>query len=268
MIQLYHNDMSSCSQKVRLGLAEKHLDWGSEHLSLRDGDQYEPAYLALNPNGVVPTLVDDGHVIIESQVILEYLDDAYPEPPLRPANATERARMRLWTKQLDEGVHAYTGVISTAIAFRHQFLQKTPEELDTYLQRVPDAARRERKLSAIHSGTASPMFEPAIRRFDTLFSDMERTLARSPWRAGDSYSLADVSYTPYLVRFEHLHLFRMLDKRPHLRDWYERVTSRSSYQTAMTQWENAAYFEIYHSKAPQEWPRVEAILKSVRPDAG
>ena len=103
MIQLYHNDMSSCSQKVRLGLAEKHLDWGSEHLSLRDGDQYEPAYLALNPNGVVPTLVDDGHVIIESQVILEYLDDAYPEPPLRPANATERARMRLWTKQLDEG---------------------------------------------------------------------------------------------------------------------------------------------------------------------
>ena len=36
----------------------------------------------------------------------------------------------------------------------------------------------------------------------------------------------------------------------------------------MTQWENAAYFEIYHSKAPQEWPRVEAILKSVRPDAG
>ena len=112
MIELYHNDMSVCAQKVRFALAEKNLKWEGHHLNLRAGDQQRPEYLKLNPNAVVPTLVDDGTVIIESTVINEYLDDAYPEPRLRPTDSLFRARMRLWTKQLDEGVHAATSVLS------------------------------------------------------------------------------------------------------------------------------------------------------------
>ncbi|MGZ8445922.1 MAG: glutathione S-transferase family protein, partial [Candidatus Binatia bacterium] len=117
MIELYHNDMSVCAQKVRFALAEKKLAWESHHLNLRAGDQQQPEYLKLNSNAVVPTLVDNGTVVIESTVICEYLDDAYPEPRLRTADAVGRARMRLWTKQLDEGVHAATSVVSSAIAF-------------------------------------------------------------------------------------------------------------------------------------------------------
>src|SRR5678815_4482205 len=108
MIELYHNDMSVCAQKVRFTLGEKTLPWTSHHLNLRAGDQQKPEYVKLNPSAVVPTLVDDGNVVIESTVINEYLDDAYPEPGLRPKNAADRARMRLWTKQLDETVHAAT----------------------------------------------------------------------------------------------------------------------------------------------------------------
>ena len=108
MIELYHNDMSVCAQKVRFALGEKTLQWKNRHLNLRAGDQQKPEYVKLNPNAVVPTLVDDGNVIIESTVICEYLDDAYPEPSLSPRNPVERARMRLWTKQLDESVHAAT----------------------------------------------------------------------------------------------------------------------------------------------------------------
>ena len=88
MIELYHNDMSVCAQKVRFTLAEKKLAWDSHHMNLRAGDQQKPEYLKLNPNALVPTLVDDGTVIIESTVINEYLDDAYPDLPLRPAAAT------------------------------------------------------------------------------------------------------------------------------------------------------------------------------------
>ena len=69
MLELYHNGMSTCSQKVRFCLAEKGLDWTDHHMDLRAGEQHLPDYLRINPNGVVPTLVDDGRVIIESTVV-------------------------------------------------------------------------------------------------------------------------------------------------------------------------------------------------------
>ena len=115
MIELYHADMSTCAQKVRLTLADKGLPWESHLFNLRRRDQHDPDYLKLNPNGVVPTLVDDGAVIIESTVICEYLDDAYPNPTLRPAAPAERARMRQWTKWLDEVLHYHTGVTEWVI---------------------------------------------------------------------------------------------------------------------------------------------------------
>jgi len=88
-------------------------------------------------------LVDDGTVVIESTVICEYLDDAYPEPRLRPTDPVGRARMRLWTKQLDEGVHAATSVVSSAIAFRYQKLAIGMEELEKFHQKMPDPIKRE-----------------------------------------------------------------------------------------------------------------------------
>jgi len=105
MLALYHNDMSLCAQKVRVGLAEKKLDWESRHLVLRAAEHQQPWYLELNRRAVVPTLIDGEKVIPESNVILEYLDEAYPNPALAPLDAYGRARMRLWTKQLDEDVH-------------------------------------------------------------------------------------------------------------------------------------------------------------------
>src|SRR3989304_8296636 len=99
MIDLYHNDMSVCAQKVRFAVAEKKLAWEGHHLNLRAGDQQKPEYLKLNPNAVVPTLVDNGTVIIESTVINEYLDDAYPEPRLKPMDAAGAAGTGLWPEQ-------------------------------------------------------------------------------------------------------------------------------------------------------------------------
>jgi glutathione S-transferase len=69
--------MSVCAAKVRLALAEKEINWIGHHLNLRAGDALRPEYLRLNPDGVVPTLIDKGNVITESTVICEYLEDAY-----------------------------------------------------------------------------------------------------------------------------------------------------------------------------------------------
>ncbi len=141
---LYHNEMSVCSAKVRMAFAEKGVAWDGRHLNLRAGDAPLPEYVALNPNKVVPTLLDQGRPIIESNVICEYIDDFWPTPPLRPTCAYERARMRLWMKRLDDGIHLATFTVSFSIAFRYWFLERTPAERKAYLDGLQDPARRER----------------------------------------------------------------------------------------------------------------------------
>ena len=84
MLALYHNDMSLCAQKVRVCLAEKGLAWESRHLVLRAGEHQQPWYLKLNRRAVVPTLIDGDQVVPELNVILEYLEEAFPDPPLAP----------------------------------------------------------------------------------------------------------------------------------------------------------------------------------------
>ena len=260
MIELCHNDMSVCAQKVRFALAEKKLQWEGHHLNLRAGDQQKPAYLRLNPNAVVPTLVDNGTVIIESTVICEYLDDAYPEPRLRPSDAIDRARMRLWTKQLDEGVHAATSVISSAIAFRYQKLAVGMEELEKFHQKMPDPVKRERSWENITKGVESRYFPESIKRFDKLLADMETALTESPWLAGKEFSLADIGYAPYATRLDHLQLQFLWDKRPRFAAWYERLLERRSYKEALEDWFNASYLPLMKEKGTEVQERVKTIV--------
>ena len=84
MLELWHTANSTCSQKVRIALAEKGLAWTSHHLNLRAFEQLSPAFLALNPAGMVPVLRHDGRVLRESLAINEYLDEVFPAPALRP----------------------------------------------------------------------------------------------------------------------------------------------------------------------------------------
>ena len=104
MLELYHAGLTACSKKVRLCLKEKGLDYVSHYMELGKFAQHNPEYVKLNPNGLVPTLVHDGVPIIESTVINEYLDDVFPEVPLRPKDPVERARARVWGKLADEAL--------------------------------------------------------------------------------------------------------------------------------------------------------------------
>lgn len=255
--------MSSCAQKVRLTLAEKNLQWTGHHMNLRRGDTRTEKYLKLNPNGVVPTLIADGVVIIESTVIQEYLDDAYPETPLKPTSAIARALMRLWTKQLDEGVHAALGAISCGTAFRYQTMAgRTEEELKAHIDTIPEPDVRSRISDLVLNGIESKYFAPALHRFDKLFSDMEETLQSNTWLTGEEYSLADIAFTPYLTRFDHLQFLGMLDHRPRLTGWYERARSRPNYQIGIGDWLNQDYLELMKEKGKEAWVHARQILSA------
>ena len=262
MVELYHNDMSVCAQKVRFALAEKRISWEGHHLNLRAGDQQKPEYLKLNPNAVVPTLIDDGTVVIESTVICEYLDDAYPEPSLKPRDAAGRARMRLWTKQLDESVHAATSVVSSAIAFRHQKLAMGMEALEAFHKKMPDAVKREKSWENVTKGVDSQYFPEAIKRFDRLLADMESALNDSPWLAGREFSLADIGYAPYLTRLDHLQLEFLWDRRPHIPEWYDRLRERRAYSEALEQWFNPNYLPLMKEKGLESQAKVKAIISA------
>ncbi len=260
MLELYHNGSSTCSTKVRIVLAEKNLEWKEHFLNLRAGDAQAPEYLKLNPNGMVPTLLVDGQAIIESTIICEYLDDAYPHNPLKPASAFDIARMRLWMRQLDDNVHAATSTVSSAIAFRHQHLCKSPEDYEAYFAGIPDPVRREKRRRTIEEGMDHPAFEPAVRRFAKLIADMDAALAHTSYLAADTYSLADVAYTAYMNRLEHLGMDDMINVRPRVADWVKRLCERPTYQVAVKDWEPPDYLAIYARTKEEARERVGRIL--------
>ena len=209
---------------------------------------------------MVPTLVHDGTVIIESTVINEYIDDVFPYPALRPADAIARARMRLWTKQLDEGLHADTGVLSTSIAFRYQKLAKGTAEVEALINNVPEPTKRERVRANIMEGAASRYFADSVRRFDLLLGAMENVLRGDPWLAGNEFSLADIAYAPYVTRLDHLQLSAMWRNRPNVGRWYGQVQDRNGYREALVHWFNPNYLPLMKEKGLAERPRVEEIL--------
>ena len=156
-LALYHNGLSSCSQKVRLVLAEKGLDFTSHDVNLVAGEQHAPDYVKLNPNHVVPTLVHEGRVLTESSLIDEYLEDAFPQPPLLPADPAGRHAARLVVKQIDEKVHPAAGVLTYAIGARNATLSQPEEVREANINSIPDAARRalRRPSSRVRWGTSS-----------------------------------------------------------------------------------------------------------------
>lgn len=260
MIQLYHADMSTCAQKVRLVLEHKELAWNSHLLNLRQRDQHEPQYLKLNPNGVVPTLIDGGNVIIESTVICEYLDDAYPEKSLVPDAPENKALMRQWTKWLDEFLHFHTGVLSGSIAFRFQHLARPKDELEAYLSGIPDLRRRKRQRQQIELGLKAPQFIESILAFEIFLEKLEKQLKKTEWMAGDTYSLADIGYTPYVTRLYELKLENWLSNRPEIEAWFEKIKKQTNYTNAYLDWKNQAYCDLMAEKGLEAWPRIERIL--------
>jgi glutathione S-transferase len=260
MLELYHNNMSVCAQKVRLVLAEKGIAATEHHLNLRAGDQQQPDYVVLNPKAVVPTLVHDGVVVTESTVIVEYLDEVFPEPALRPADPGPRARMRAWAKRPDERIHAACSTVSNALAFRHQWLARGPEALARIMERTPDPERRAWRREMLDKGVESQIFADAIRAYDKLLADMEKGLADSDWLVGSDYTLADAGLTPYVNRLAMLKLERMWRDRPRLGAWYDRVRARPNYAAAIQAYDEDSYLTLMAEQGEAQWPAVEAAL--------
>ena len=144
-IQLYTHPMSPCSQKVRIVLAEKNISWEKVDVDLPGKANLTPEYLILNPTGVVPTLVENGHSIIESSIISEYLEDRFPEPRMRPTDPYEVTQMRLWMKYIDNKLHPSCGALQWPLVMADKVKALSDNEQDEIMARIPEKPRRERQ---------------------------------------------------------------------------------------------------------------------------
>lgn len=255
-LTLYHADTAVCAAKVRVVLAEKGLGYEGRMISLHKGDQFDPAYMKLNPNAAVPTLVHDGEVIIESTVINEYLDEAFPAQALRPADALGRARMRLWTKKEDT-IHDAINTMTASIIFRHDLLQKPPEERAKRYERIPDPAKREKWRRMMDEGLNSSIVADALVRFAKHFKDMEKALAKGPWLCGERFTLADAGLMSFFYRLEMMECAGMWREHfPLVSDWFERAKARPSFKTAIFEFVPPPAIEQWANVSRPLWPQV------------
>jgi len=260
MLTLYHGRTSVCSIKARLALAEKGVAFESRLLTLR-GDQFDPDYMKLNPNAVVPTVVHDGKVVIESTVIMHYVDEAFAGVPLMPADPLQRAQVRMTEKLMDEYVHVSCMTITFATANRASLARLKPEEMEAELAKAPDAKRSEIKRQVVaHGLDAAPVVE-ALRHQEHLLDRIEAAMQHGPYIAGSDWSLADAAATPYVWRLDKLKLARLWGRRPGVAAWYGRIRARPSFKAAVEDWVTPADHERYAAQ-PDPWPKVRELLQA------
>jgi glutathione S-transferase len=238
MLKLYKAGNSICTQKVLITLGEKGLTYETQDVDLFNNQQYSPAYLAINPKGVVPALDHDGHIITESTLICEYLDDGFPEPRrLIPADAYARTRMRKWSKAVDEGLFEATRELSFSAMFRERMRNMSEAQREGRFRNVGDPNKRARFMSTYELGVESPYVFQAIANFEVAFRDMEKALAeaKSGWLVGGAMTLADVNMMPFVARLAYLNLLDLwLGDRPLTQAWWVGVQKLPAFESAVT----------------------------------
>jgi glutathione S-transferase len=238
MLKLYHYWSSVCSQKARLCLAEKNLPWESVHVDIFRFENYEPAYTRLNPKAVVPTLDHDGRILIESNVILEYLDEVFPQVPLRPQDPYLRSLMRLWVYNSEELGHWNVNVCShnARHAKRLQAAGISDETVLAAADKCPNPTISLRLRRRVKLGVSEEEESEAVAKLEYMLTQMEQRLADGPWLAGATYSLADIAMAPMINRIDALGRPDMIapERRPRIADWWQRMQARPAFQEAFS----------------------------------
>jgi len=201
MRTLYHLWLSPFCRKIRVALTEKKLDF---ELKAENPAERRPEFRALNPACDVPVYVEDGGpVIANSTAIAEYLEEVWPEPPLYPGNARERAEIRRLVAWFD-------------LKFDHEVTRNLlGEKLMKRLMRggAPDSR-------AIRAGREN---------FHIHLDYIAWLTERRNWLGGETFSMADIAAAAHLSALDYIGDVPWADHEP-AKEWYARIKSRPSFR--------------------------------------
>ena len=265
MLTLYHGTRSVCSAKVRIALAEKQLTYESRLINLYTGEQLHPAYLKLNPMGVVPTLVDAKGPVIESSVIIQYVDDISDHNRLMPRDPHVAALVRRYLLRCLE-IHAATNSLTFATAGRLRELKKSAAEREAYYLQMPDPAMAAKRRDLVDNGVDSAFVDKAAYSFGCLFRDLEDHLSDSneSWIFGD-FSLADIALIAYIDRLDRLGLDGFwTTSYPHVTNWLACFHHRASYLSEIDAYNDPSRVPDPYQReiGRQAWPIICARMSA------
>ncbi len=260
---VYEHKESVCCHKVALTIAEKRIPCRVVNVSLERQEQRQPWYLAINPLGMVPAMVHKGRTIVQSSIMTEYLDDAFPEMPLMPQDPFFRARRRHWARRIDDEMHVpHIAAISFIVAFGDQFRQRmdTPEKLAAYFDNIRDVRYRETIRSWYQSDLRSDLLRESLQAYDAFIGEMDAALSETLWLAGDEYSLADIDVIPYIWRLSNLQLGALWANRPNVTAWFDRIAARPAFREAIIDKALPDWVEGMRASGTQAKPTLEPII--------
>jgi glutathione S-transferase len=233
---LYHGLASTCSKKVRIALMEKDLPFTSRLMDLQKFEQADPQYLAIHPGGVVPCLVYEGNPVVESSVILEFIEDQFPQTPLAPKDPLARARMRIMTHYADtfayKAVYMLTWMRLSAPAAQ----RLSSEELAEVLSKIPTTERRERWATVAATGFTEEEISQSAADMQETLSQIDKWAAQGgDWLLQEQYSLADLALIPFVQRIFNLapELRKEGAGYPALTAWFDRMQQRPAVKRAL-----------------------------------
>ena len=231
MFTLYNAPQSTCSQKVRLVMAEKGLKFEEKLLNLFKGDQLTPEYMQINPNGVVPSLNHNGKIIIDSSVIIEYLDESFPENALRPDTPAGLADMRTWMRFFEEVPTPAVRIPSYNRVFLQHYKSLSEQEFLAIAEQK--TLRKDFFLKMGRTGYSEQEVEQALNRMRMTVERMESSLDdESSWLLGEQYTLADVCVLPCFVRMNDIGYASLWKDAPRVAAWLQRSVNRDNYSEA------------------------------------
>ena len=209
---------------------------------------------------------DGGMPVIESTLICEYLDDTFPEPRLIPTDPSQRARMRLWSKVVDEGLHEGITEISFSAMFRERMKNMPVELRAARFRNIGDPRRRDRFKSTYELGAQSPYVLHAIAAYERMLTALEETLSEGgPWILGAEPTLADISLMPYMARLDYLGLLDVWTAgRLRVIDWWALAREWPSFRRGLSDRITRAEFAEMRTHGPKIRDELAELLAGVR----
>lgn len=246
-ITLYNFPQSTCSQKVRLTLWEKGVPFEDRIVDHKTREHLQDWYLELNPNGVVPTITHGDAVIVDSSVIMEYLDEVFPDTPMAPRDPVGRAHLRKWLRYLEEVPTAAIRVPSFNKYLARRYNDMDDEAYGEMADRHPVRKHFYKRMNKV--GFSAQETEESLDRLDQAAARFDAALAKDgrPWIMGDDISIADAAYMPTVDRMIDLGLGGMIESKAALADWYRRYGERDAF--ARTYYPGTRLTEIFGSAA-------------------
>jgi glutathione S-transferase len=246
VLTLYSFGPAANSLKPLLTLYEKGLAFESVRLNPAIFEHNEDWYKRINPRGQVPALVHDGRVVTESTVICEYLEDEFPDAPLRPADSYRRAQMRVWTKWVDEYFCWCVSTIGWSMMVGKMVEHMSDEEFEAKLKSVP-IPEQQVKWRRAREGFPKEMLDEERGKVRISIARLEQRLAESEWLVDGMYTLADICNFAIVngMQFGFPDIVNEKDS-PHLLRWVAQINERPAARTM--------FAEVAMERVPESKP--------------